>query len=286
MSFAIGDRAPAIFGATADGRFYSLDAQAGRPAVLVALGALGPDGARRVLEQVRTAQAPLVEAGVDIVPIAPMGAGFSSAFAADAEARERIVYLADGAGLERCELDGDPAAIFIDASGRILDIWPLDGRSNLTTRHCAAAEAASAEAARRRTASAPVLIIPNLASRALCQALIDHFEASPHVAGVMASYSGGYFKRHRDNAAPHTAFREFAISLNLNTQDYEGGELLFPEYDDHRYSPAAGSAVIFSASLLHEAAPVTSGSRYVLLSFLCSAAGQARLADAQLVRTA
>ena len=43
------------------------------------------------------------------------------------------------------------------------------------------------------------------------------------------------------------------------------------------YSPPAGAAAVFSASLLHEAAPVTKGSRYVLLSFLGSAAGQTRL---------
>ncbi len=89
--------------------------------------------------------------------------------------------------------------------------------------------------------------------------------------------SGGYFRRHRDNAAPQTAFREFAISINLNTQDYDGGELLFPEFDDHRYSPPARSAIIFSASLLHEAAPVTRGSRYVALSFLCSARAMERV---------
>jgi predicted 2-oxoglutarate/Fe(II)-dependent dioxygenase YbiX len=89
--------------------------------------------------------------------------------------------------------------------------------------------------------------------------------------------TGGYFKRHRDNTAPHTAFREFAISLNLNTHEYEGGELKFPEFDDHRYNPPAGGAIVFSASLLHEAAPVTKGSRYVLLSFLGSAAAQERL---------
>jgi predicted 2-oxoglutarate/Fe(II)-dependent dioxygenase YbiX len=89
--------------------------------------------------------------------------------------------------------------------------------------------------------------------------------------------TGGYFKRHRDNALPHTAFREFAISLNLNTDEYEGGELLFPEFSDDRYSPPAGGAVVFSSALLHEAAPVLKGRRYVLLSFLCSAEAQARM---------
>jgi len=84
---------------------------------------------------------------------------------------------------------------------------------------------------------------------------------------------GGYFKRHRDNALPHTAFREFAVSINLNTQEYEGGELMFPEFDDAGYSAPAGGAMIFSASLLHEAAPVTKGRRYVILSFLSSTPG-------------
>ena len=34
------------------------------------------------------------------------------------------------------------------------------------------------------------------------------------------------------------------------------------------YKPATGEAVVFSCSLLHEAMPVTEGTRYVLLSFL------------------
>ena len=88
--------------------------------------------------------------------------------------------------------------------------------------------------------------------------------------------TGGYFRRHRDNSAAHLAFREFAVSVNLNTGDYAGGELLFPEYNDHRHSPPAGGALAFSASLLHEALPVTRGARYVLLTFLHSDAAEAR----------
>ena len=88
--------------------------------------------------------------------------------------------------------------------------------------------------------------------------------------------TGGWFKRHRDNSSAHLAYREFAVSLNLNTGDYEGGELLFPEFNDHRYSPPAGGALVFSASLLHEALPVTRGRRYVVLSFLHSDAAEAR----------
>ncbi len=103
-------------------------------------------------------------------------------------------------------------------------------------------------------------------------------EAS-HVDRVLvARYdeTGGYFRRHRDNVGPSVAFRQFALSVNLNTDAYEGGCLLFPEYNDHRYRPAAGDGIVFSASLLHEATPVTRGRRYVLLTFLHDAAAESR----------
>jgi peroxiredoxin/predicted 2-oxoglutarate/Fe(II)-dependent dioxygenase YbiX len=77
---------------------------------------------------------------------------------------------------------------------------------------------------------------------------------------------GGYFRPHRDNTTEGTAHRRFAMSLLL-TDDYEGGNLRFPEYGPHTYKPGAGSAVIFSCSLLHEATDVTAGRRFVLLSF-------------------
>ena len=95
---------------------------------------------------------------------------------------------------------------------------------------------------------------------------------------LLARYddTGGWFRRHRDNSSAHLAYREFAVTLNLNTGAYDGGELLFPEYNDHRHAPPAGGALVFSASLLHEALPVTRGSRYVLLAFLHSDAAEAR----------
>jgi predicted 2-oxoglutarate/Fe(II)-dependent dioxygenase YbiX len=91
--------------------------------------------------------------------------------------------------------------------------------------------------------------------------------------------TGGWFRRHRDNMGENVAFREFAISVNLNTEEYEGGHLLFPEHNDHRYRPPTGGGIIFSASLLHEASAVTSGNRYVLLTFFYGDAGKARQQD-------
>jgi predicted 2-oxoglutarate/Fe(II)-dependent dioxygenase YbiX len=79
--------------------------------------------------------------------------------------------------------------------------------------------------------------------------------------------SGGFFRAHRDNLTPSTAHRVFALTLNLN-DDYAGGQLRFPEYGNQLYRPAAGAALIFSCSQLHEVLDVTRGRRFVLLSFL------------------
>jgi predicted 2-oxoglutarate/Fe(II)-dependent dioxygenase YbiX len=108
---------------------------------------------------------------------------------------------------------------------------------------------------------------------------LDRILVSRYDAGA------GWFRRHRDNAADNVAFRQFALSVNLNTGDYEGGDLLFPEYNDHRYSPPAGGGLLFSTVVLHEAAPVTAGHRYVLLTFLHSDAAELRR-QAYLARTA
>jgi len=77
---------------------------------------------------------------------------------------------------------------------------------------------------------------------------------------------GGYFRPHRDNRTPATAHRIFACSILLG-DGYEGGYLRFPEYGTHLYRPAAGGAVVFSSSLLHEVTDVTAGQRFVLLTF-------------------
>ena len=93
--------------------------------------------------------------------------------------------------------------------------------------------------------------------------------------GCYDSADSGYFRRHRDNRTPYTAHRQFALALNLNTGDYGGGELRFPEYGRQLYVSGIGGAVVFSCSLLHEVLPVTSGRRFALVSFLCDEAGAA-----------
>lgn len=96
------------------------------------------------------------------------------------------------------------------------------------------------------------------------------FKATRMERYIVARYNaeeGGYFKRHRDNTTKGTAHRQFACSINLNAEEFEGGNLRFPEFGPRTYRPPTGGAVIFSCSLLHEATPVTKGTRFAFLPF-------------------
>jgi hypothetical protein len=86
---------------------------------------------------------------------------------------------------------------------------------------------------------------------------------------------GGYFRAHRDNETLGTAHRKFACSINLNAEDFEGGDLRFPEFGPRTYRPPTGGAVIFACGLQHEATPVTRGRRFAFLPFFYDEAGQA-----------
>lgn len=77
----------------------------------------------------------------------------------------------------------------------------------------------------------------------------------------------GYFRAHRDNDTPDVAHRRFAMTLNLNTGEYRGGCLRFPEFGDALYEAEAGGALIFSCSLLHEVTDITDGTRLAMTSF-------------------
>jgi predicted 2-oxoglutarate/Fe(II)-dependent dioxygenase YbiX len=104
------------------------------------------------------------------------------------------------------------------------------------------------------------------------------FDASAIERFIVACYDaesgGGFFRRHRDNTTPATRHRRFAVSINLNTEEYQGGDLLFPEYGTLTYRPPTGGAAVFSCSLMHEALPVAQGKRYAFLPFLYDSTAQ------------
>jgi predicted 2-oxoglutarate/Fe(II)-dependent dioxygenase YbiX len=89
-----------------------------------------------------------------------------------------------------------------------------------------------------------------------------------YIVACYESKVGGFFRPHRDNTTGGTAHRRFAVTINLNAEEYEGGDLKFPEFGSRTYRAPTGGAVVFSCSLLHEATPVTKGVRYATLPFL------------------
>jgi predicted 2-oxoglutarate/Fe(II)-dependent dioxygenase YbiX/peroxiredoxin len=103
------------------------------------------------------------------------------------------------------------------------------------------------------------------------------FEATRIERYLLACYDGvrgGFFRAHRDNDGD--GHRQFAVTINLNAEDYDGGDLRFPEFGRQTYRAPTGGACVFACSLLHEALPVTRGARYAFLPFLYDEASAAR----------
>lgn len=99
-----------------------------------------------------------------------------------------------------------------------------------------------------------------------------------YMIGCYDAGEGGHFQPHRDNTTLGTRHRRFAVSINLS-DDFDGGEVGFPEYGPRSYKGPKGSAVVFSCSLLHSVSRVTCGRRYAFLPFLYDEAA-ARLREA------
>ncbi|MEO3472459.1 redoxin domain-containing protein [Roseomonas sp. CAU 1739] len=145
------------------------------------------------------------------------------------------------------EVDGKTVGVFDPALKRRQDCAIADERLR----------AAARESILRR-------IVPELVKA-------HHFRATRMERYIVACYDSaelGHFGAHRDNTTAGTAHRRFAVTINLNAEDFEGGELRFPEYGQRSWRAPTGGAVVFSCSLLHQALPVTAGRRYAFLPFL------------------
>jgi predicted 2-oxoglutarate/Fe(II)-dependent dioxygenase YbiX len=100
---------------------------------------------------------------------------------------------------------------------------------------------------------------------------IYHFSPSKLEAfrvGCYKAQNSGFFSVHRDNTNPSSKDRKFAVTVNLNPDEYKGGDLRFPEYGPEVYRPDKGAAIVFSCSMLHEVIPVVKGCRFALLTFM------------------
>jgi predicted 2-oxoglutarate/Fe(II)-dependent dioxygenase YbiX len=159
---------------------------------------------------------------------------------------------------------GEPSGVMRDIDGRTVGV--LD---DFKRRRDVVIED---EALRRElTAAITRRLAPEIAK-------VFQFQATRIERYLIACYDaeeGGYFKPHRDNETLGTKHRRFAVSINLNAEAFDGGDLRFPEFGRRTYRPPTGGAVVFSCSLQHEATPVTRGRRYAFLPFLYDEAGAA-----------
>ena len=290
----VGERAPFIAAAGAQNAFFSLDGQAGRPAVLLLLGKQSGDRALPLLAAFETAKPAFAARHADIVPLASMTNSALTNFAIG-YAGPLPVFFSASDDLFRLATGERFVALIVDRASRLTAIVEAGNCADIVD--CALQEVSlfAHEEGRIASSTAPVLIVPNLIDRAFCRELIERLESGAHVEGVMASMnqqgdgyakhdaakkhrrdlllesgdelhgrvvetlarrlvpeikrafqadvahldriliarydnSGGYFRRHRDDAAAHISYRQFAISLNLNTHEYEGGNIMFPEF--------------------------------------------------------
>ena len=88
-----------------------------------------------------------------------------------------------------------------------------------------------------------------------------------YIVACYDSAVGGHFYRHRDNVNVGAQHRRFAVTINLNN-DYDGCDLMFPEFGRRTYRAPHGGAIVFSCGALHQVTPVTRGRRYAFLAFL------------------
>jgi predicted 2-oxoglutarate/Fe(II)-dependent dioxygenase YbiX/peroxiredoxin len=88
-----------------------------------------------------------------------------------------------------------------------------------------------------------------------------------YVVACYDSAVAAHFHRHRDNINAGAQHRRFALSINLN-KDFDGGDLMFPEFGRKTYRPSEGGALVFSCGALHQVTPVTRGKRYAFLAFM------------------
>ncbi len=162
----MGDRAPTLIGANSRGRFYSSDAQAGRPVMLACLGNLEPEAARGVLEHLHGVRDALAHMA-DVVALAPLSAG-----QAHQPSSDLLIHPGDAGELDRLTVDGAPTLVELDRGGRIVHLGALGPQADIIRLYARLLPQLASEPSQLCTSPAPVLAIPNLLARDTCRALI------------------------------------------------------------------------------------------------------------------
>jgi hypothetical protein len=209
------------------------------------------DAAETLFNRLATLPAPGGHAGVPLVaPVLVVPRVFTP------DLCRRLIAYYDAEG-------GKPSGVMRDINGRTVGLLdPMKNRRDVTV--------VAPELKGEIIGALQTCLLPMIART-------YHFSATRLERYLIACYDaqeGGYFRPHRDNVSMGTAHRKFAVSINLNADEFEGGDLRFPEFGPRTYRPPTGGAVVFACGMLHEATPVTRGRRFAVLPFLYDEAGE------------
>ena len=155
------------------------------------------------------------------------------------------------------KVGGEDSGFLLDVEGktsRVVD-YRLKRRNDLAVAHPQLREAIRSQIVRR--------LLPAIER-------FFQFQATRMDRYIVACYDsavGGHFYRHRDNVNVGAQHRRFAVTINLNS-DYEGCDLILPEFGSRAYRAPRGGAMVFSCGALHQVTPITKGRRYAFLAFL------------------
>ncbi|HEY0099683.1 MAG TPA: 2OG-Fe(II) oxygenase [Pyrinomonadaceae bacterium] len=90
-----------------------------------------------------------------------------------------------------------------------------------------------------------------------------------HKATHIVRYAPGDFYVAHTDTIPGDDYRYFTVLCYLN-EEFEGGQTTFPALN-YSFKPRTGAAIIFPATYLHCAEPVTAGEKYAVVTWLCGA---------------
>ena len=155
------------------------------------------------------------------------------------------------------KIGGEDSGFLLDVDGKTSKVvdYRFKRRNDLMVAHPQLREAIRSQIVRR--------LLPAVERFFQFQATrMDRYIVACYDSGV-----GGHFYRHRDNVNFGAQHRRFAVTINLN-KDYEGCDLVLPEFGGRSYRAPAAGAVVFSCGALHQVTPITSGRRYAFLAFL------------------
>jgi len=185
---AVGDHAPLFRGVTLAGRAFRLEAAAGQPQLLVFLGALD----RSAGALLRALEAAFAGAGVGLLAATDADGDAARAFVAACGTAAEIAPQAGAIARLYTAEAARPLVLVLDPNLRVLDRIEAADPIVAVAAVGGALSRIAAAAAIDVACQAPVLLVPEVLSPALCRGLIRAFdEGAQEPSGSMKEAEGG-----------------------------------------------------------------------------------------------